>query len=58
MKIVARTNKPIVGVEVVLKPVEVQVPAIVVPVEVRYVTIVVVVAPNRNIQDIFYAFIL
>ena len=58
MKIAAGTDDTVVLVEVVVKPVEVQVPAVVVPIEVRHVAVIVGFAPDRNIQDIFYATIL
>ncbi len=45
MKKVARTKQTIVVVEVVLKPVEVQVPLLAIPVEVRDIAVVVAIVP-------------
>ena len=46
MKGVAEAHQPIVVVEVVVEPVEVQVPLVVVPDEVRDVEVAVRIAPN------------
>ena len=46
MKRVSGTNEPIVGVPVVLEPVEVQLPPLAVPVEIGHVEVAVAVAPK------------
>lgn len=46
MKRIARAQQPVVGVEVVLKPVEVQVPPLAVPVEVRDIAVAIAVGPE------------
>lgn len=45
MKKVARTKQTIVTVEIVLKPVEVQIPLLAVPVEVNHIAVAVAIAP-------------
>jgi len=53
-KRVAGTDEPVVGVEVVVEPIEVQVPTLAIPVEVRHVAVAIRVHPDRNAQNIIY----
>lgn len=53
MKIVAEADDAIIAIEVVLEPVEVQVPAVIVPVEVGNLAVASGVLPN--IQNIILA---
>ena len=45
MKILAGTQQPFIGVEVVVEPIKVQVPMIVVPVEIRKVEVAIGIMP-------------
>ena len=54
MKTLARANQTVVGVEVVLKPVEVQVPTLAVPIEVRHVAVAVGVAPKCTEYHLYH----
>lgn len=48
-KRVAGADEPIVGVEIVLKPVVVQVPALAIPVEIPRVAVAVRALPDKNV---------
>ena len=48
-KRVAGGDEPIVGVEVVLEPVVVQVPALAIPVEVPHVAVAIRALPDKNV---------
>lgn len=54
-KKVAGGDEPIVGVEVVLKPVIVQIPLITVPVEIPHAAVTVRALPDKNMQNIIRA---
>ena len=47
MKRISGTSQAIIGIEVVLEPVEVEIPALAVPVEVRDVQVAIMVPPDR-----------
>jgi len=46
----AETDDAAVAIEVILKPVEVEVPVLAIPVEVRDVPVAVVIPPDENVQ--------
>ena len=48
MKTIAETDETIVGVPVIVEPIEVQVPLVIVPVQVRDVAVAVRVLPERT----------
>ena len=54
----AGANKPVITIEVVIKPVEVQIPTIAIPVEVRHIAVATQINPDRNTQNIIHTTIL
>ena len=54
-KKVAEADEAVVGVEVVVDPVEVQVPLLTISVEARHVAVAIGIHPDRNVQNIIYA---
>lgn len=54
MKQVSGTEQTIIAIEIVLEPVEVQVPLIAVPVEVRNIAVAVRILPNQCTRYLLY----
>ena len=51
IKRVSRAEKTIVGVPVILEPIEVEVPALAIPVEVRNIVVAIRVLPDRCVKN-------
>jgi len=54
IKKVAEADQPVVGIEVIVEPIVVQVPAIAIPIEIERVAVAIGILPDKSVQNIIY----